>query len=99
MTTVTKPKVLGKFYKQPEERRFFKVHCSDWLTDQNDTIASYVIAPETGITYSNETLLDGTIRALYIGGVDGESYKVTITLTLTSGQIKELEFYIVVLEV
>lgn len=86
---------LGKFVKAPADRKRYTVVYSDWL-DQSELVASavYSVDPvsDTSPLVVDGTSIDTTSTGLVFyasGGEDGGTYRVTIIMTTSGGQIRE----------
>jgi hypothetical protein len=90
--------ILEKFTKQPADRQDYDISFVAWLAGLNDTGESVVVGAEAGLTLLTSTLLAGVVKVWLDGGVDGSSYKVTVTLTTTGGRVKQEEIVIKVKE-
>jgi len=90
--------VLGTFVKQPVEVQDYVIDFSTWLTSLNDAIQSHTVVATTGITVSNSTLVGASVQVWLSGGTDGNTYKISVTLTTTQGRVKQVEFKIKVKE-
>lgn len=87
---------LAKFIKDPDETKRYTVSWQDWL-DVGETIVSAVF--ETSITVGAGVTLDvtgdtisgdGFSIVFYLSsGTAGVTYKVTMRITTSAGQIKE----------
>lgn len=91
--------ILETFEKQPGETRYFGISFVDWLAKVGDTGASVTGSAQTGLTLSATTLASGVARISVSGGTTGTKYKVTVRLTTTAGQIKEVDVYVKVKEI
>jgi hypothetical protein len=91
---------LGTDTKQPGERRQYAFDYSDALLS-GDTLALATlkdVAP-TGLTVDTVGV-DGANVVFWVeGGVDGESYWTTLTVTTTLGEVFEDELLVKVAEV
>jgi hypothetical protein len=92
-------RTLGTAEKQPADNLDYDFDFTDWLADRNDTIASQVITADPGITVGTVTHLNGFVKVFLSGGTDGNSYKVTCTMTTTGGRVKQNEITIKVKEI
>jgi predicted AAA+ superfamily ATPase len=92
-------KILKTFDKQPAEALYYKVHFGEWATDQAEDVTSFEIPDVDGITISNKTLFENTVKFLVSGGTDNESYQITVRGTTPSGQVREADIVVNVLEV
>lgn len=57
----------------------------DWL-ETRETISSYVITAETGITVDSDSENDGAVIVWLSGGTIGEWYSVTCRIVTSSGR-------------
>lgn len=93
---------LATFTKQPHEVLAYDVTFVDWLAGVNDTGLSAVAVATTGVTQPSVAVLSsGVVRVWIAGGTDGQSYKVTVTLTTSNSptaRVKEADFTIKVKE-
>ncbi|MBV2138574.1 MAG: hypothetical protein KUF79_17340 [Candidatus Thiodiazotropha sp. (ex Ctena orbiculata)] len=63
----------------------------DWVFDwsawlEADTIQSYTIAADPGITVDNDSHDDTTVTIWLSGGTPGADYEVTVSVTTASGR-------------
>lgn len=91
--------ILAKFEKQPADRQDFDIDFADYLAGLSDTGLSAVVEAEPGIDLVLHSLIGNTVKVWLAGGVDGSSYKVSVTLTTVGGRIKQVEFVVKVKEV
>jgi hypothetical protein len=98
--------ILGRYTQQPAEVLDYEFSFADWLTDRDDTLASYTIAAAaldggTGeLTISDDSIVaTGVVRFFASGGTSLERYLVTCTITTDGGRVKESEVVIRVKEV
>jgi hypothetical protein len=90
--------ILKKFVKQPADRQDYDISFVPWLAKLGDAGASATVVVETGLTLSSFTLVDGVVKVWVLGGADGISYKVTVTLTTVGSRVKQVEIVIKVKE-
>ena len=93
--------ILERFTKQPADRQDYDISFVDWLAALGDTALSVVVTTDAGITQSSPAVLFGGLVKVWLsGGLDGQTYKVTITLTTAStpGRIKQVEITVKVKE-
>lgn len=85
---------LGRFTKQPAERKRYSIDYSDWL-DTGETIstATFAVAPTGALEVDAYTIGSPATSVVFFvnGGTSGVTYKVTVTITTSGGQIKEDE--------
>lgn len=91
--------VLGRFYKQPVDVLDYDFDFSDWLTDRADTILSFTVTADTGLTVGDTSTVDGVVKVFLSGGTSGQQYKVTCTVVTNGGRTKQAELAIKVKEV
>lgn len=90
--------ILGKFTKQPGDTQDYSISYVDWLAGMSDTGLSHTVTVDTGITLGSSTLSGGVVTVWLSGGTDGNTYKVTCTLTTTGGRVKQAEILVKVKE-
>ena len=66
---------------------------SDWLAT-GETIASYVVTPDTGITKDSDSQADGVVTVWLSGGTAGINYKVACKITTSAGRTDERTIWI-----
>jgi hypothetical protein len=95
--------VLGKFFQTPTEKKQYTLDYSNWL-QPGESISgapTFVAVPPSGYVPVAPVVFAATVNppfnAIIVfisGGDDGISYKCLVTITTSSGQIKEDEFYL-----
>lgn len=93
------PSILGRFYKQPNEKLDYTVDYSDWFANRSDTAASHSVIVPTGITKESDSRAGNLVRVVLSGGTNGEKYKITVLMTTSAGLIKEADFVVFVKEI
>ena len=86
--------LLGKFVKQPAEVLDYRFDFTEWLRDCQDSIDSVQVdAFGSGalLQVAQVGHLDGSVAALVARGQNGQTYKLTCTITTTGGRIKEAD--------
>jgi len=91
--------VLGKYYKQPRENRDYDVLYTKFFSKRTDTISTVSVVADPGVTIGASATLGLVFKVFIGGGTDGQTYKVTVTMTSSTGVIKEDEFYVTVKEI
>ena len=88
------PTLIGRQVKQSGETLDYDVSFEDWFDTRSDTPASHTVTAETGITVVTSALSGEVVRVVLSGGTNGETYKVTVTLTTNAATpiIKEVDF-------
>lgn len=56
---------------------------ADWLG--TDTIASYALTEETGLTIDSDSNTSTTVTVILSGGTDGETYTLDCSVTTAAG--------------
>ena len=69
---------------------------TEWLAAIDDTIISYVLTAETGITIDTDMRLGGIVTAFISGGAVGRSYLITCKITTADGRIDSRSIKIIV---
>ena len=90
--------ILATFNKQPAELKDYDVDYSTWLSQISDTIDN-VEASVACLTNPLDTSLvvdrlqntSLLVKLWMIGGLSGQKYKVTITVSTVGGRIDESE--------
>lgn len=92
--------VLGRWVKQPAELLAYPVDYAGWLAERpGNSIASYTVAADPGISISSHIRVGSVITTLLAGGTNGTSYKITVTVTTDlSGEVKQSEFFVKIKE-
>ena len=90
--------VLARFQKQPADRQDYDIDFTDYLAALADEGESVVTTAEPGITLLAYNLNNGVVKVWLEGGTDGQTYKVTVTLTSKGGRVKQAEIKIKVKE-
>lgn len=91
--------ILGRFNKQPGEVLDYDFIYTDWLTERNDTILTYTVTAEPGLTVDSVVTSNGVVKCFLSGGATGASYKVTCVVTTVGLRTKEAELLVKVKEV
>lgn len=91
--------ILGRFTKQPAEILDYDVDFSDWFTNRLDTLASFTVTADAGITVVGSTRSGNVVKVILSGGTSGTKYKIQIQLTTSAGMVKEADFVVAVKEV
>ncbi len=90
--------ILETFKKQPADVQDYDIDFSEWLAGFSDSPASHAVEVETGITLDNHELAGSIVKVWLSGGVDGNTYKVTVRLTTVGGRTYEVEIRVKVKE-
>ena len=94
--------LLGKFQKQPAETLDYDIDFSEFLSDGDTLVTSgtppvpsplSVTVSPTGLTLGPTIAIQPTVVKQWVsGGVDGQRYKITLTVTSNAGRVKQVEF-------
>lgn len=90
--------VLARFQKQPADQQDYDIDFTDYLAALADEGESVFTTVEPGITLLANSLNNGVVKVWLAGGTDGQTYKVTVTLTTKGGRVKQAEIKIKVKE-
>lgn len=92
--------LLDTKFKQPAERLDYDIYYEDWLTagDGITTAKTTVQVFPLGLTLSSY-VVDTIIKIWVAGGVNGVTYKVTVTVETDDGRVKQDEFKIKVKDI
>lgn len=82
--------------KQPADQRDYDIDFARWIPD-GDTITTATaivtpIVPATDIVIESVAITSPVVKVWISGGLDGSTYKITVTASTTGGRIKETEF-------
>lgn len=92
--------IVGTLIKQPLEIRRANIDFADFLGDgQKVSVATIKVEPAGIAANVINTLPDTNVTLLISSGVDGETYKITVTTDITDGQRVESELIVPVEEV
>ena len=88
--------VLAKYVKQPSDRKRYQIRYDNWL-DSGELVSDVTFSsPSVDLVVDGvQVTADGLGVQYYVsGGVDGQNYTVTATLTTNNGpQIREDEIF------
>lgn len=87
--------ILGTYRKQPADVRDIPITFYDYLAEfgDGDTITSAVATSSNpALVIDSVSTFDTSVVVWVSGGLDGGSYKVTITATTVAGRVKQVEF-------
>jgi hypothetical protein len=92
--------ILGIVNKQPREVLDFDISFVEFLKNRTDTLTSvtHEVVP-AGLTVVYTAIDNQSVKCVISGGVDGQSYKVTLLTVTTAGLILEDEVNVMVQEV
>lgn len=91
--------ILGKFNKQPVEVQDYDIDFNEYLEFHNDAAVSHTAVAETGLTVEASNLSAGIVKVFVSGGADGNTYKVSATITTLGGRVKQGDILVKVKEV
>lgn len=83
---------LGTFTKQPVEALDYDIDYSAWLLSDDSIESATVVSDLPGITVDLVLINSPFIKVWLRGGVNGEKYKITCTMTTSDGRVKQDEF-------
>lgn len=86
--------MLGTYTKQPVEVLDYDVDYADWLESGDYVVSATAVPSPAGLTIGMITVLSPRVKVWASGGVDGVTYKVTVTATTHDGRVKQDEFRI-----
>ena|SRR5213596_2068551 len=92
--------MLGIVTKQPADHLDYDIDFSPWLP-QDDTITTVVavVSPAydaltnpNGVQITATQIQNPDVKVWTLGGVSGQTYKVTMTASTAGGRVKEVDF-------
>ena len=78
---------LGKVFQQPAEKLSYTIDYSEALTAGDNVESVIAVSDSADLIVDNVFELDPKIRFWVRGGINGISYKVTITVTTADGRV------------
>lgn len=90
---------LGTVSKQPAERFSYTIDYSDALTVGDNVQSAAAVVTPAGLTLDNVGVYDPRVKFWASGGMDGISYKVTVTVNSADGRIFQDEIIFRVREI
>lgn len=92
-------KIVTTLKKQPGETRLLGMSFKNKLSN-GETITGFTssISTPVGLTLDQHSLGDGTANILYSGGITGKTYKITIIVNTSEGQILENDGFLEIIE-
>lgn len=98
--------ILERFKKQPSEDKDYDIDCSPWLAPIDDTLDDVVVYVENiddelddSLEVYNSIITEDTIKLWVRGGLDDQTYKVTIQAYTVGGRVDESELLFIIGEI
>ena len=92
--------ILSRKEKQPVDVKDYPINYSEWLAENGDTLSD-VTAAVTCLTGDDASLLVHSLTLAptkasvrLSGGLDGQRYKVSVTVTTQGGLVDQSEFIV-----
>lgn len=86
--------ILGTFEKQPVDVKDYDIDYAQWLTP-GDGIQSATAEVDAGGLLVDSVFTSGDrVKVWLSGGVSGQRYKVTVTVSTNDGRVLQHEFVI-----
>lgn len=85
------------FTKDADAVLDYTFNWSDWLAE-GETISTFVITEDTGITSATESQVDGVVTYWLSGGTVGTTYRVACKIVTSAGRTDERSVYIKVVQ-
>lgn len=80
---------MSDFTKDPEDVLDYTFDFTAWLAKVSDSISSYTITEEAGITLDSHSNDANTVTVWLSGGTAGESYEVECKIVTVGGRTAE----------
>lgn len=90
---------IGSQLKQPVEVQDYDVDYSQWLTTGDNVQSATVTVEPAGLTVGAIVINDPRVKVWLSGGMNGVTYKVTVTATTADGRVKQDEFKVKVKDI
>ncbi|MGL4297338.1 MAG: hypothetical protein ACRCTG_16640 [Aestuariivirga sp.] len=84
--------MLGIQTKQPADHLDYDISFEDWLPEDDFVQAATSSVDVAGLTITDTLVMSPLVKVWLSGGVDGSTYKITVTATTNQGRVKETEF-------
>ena len=91
--------IAGKFTKQPIEVQDYDIDFNEYLEFHNDVALTHTAVAEAGVSILSSALTGGVVKVFVSGGTDGNTYKVSATITTQGGRVKQGDILVKVKEV
>lgn len=79
---------LRRFVKHPLEKLDYDIDFASWLAARSDSISTFTLSVDTGITLDSAVAVGGVIRGFISGGTNGRAYEAAASINTTGGRIK-----------
>lgn len=81
---------IARFVKSPTETIDYDFDFADWLADREDSIASFSVTLDAGLSLVSSSLANsGIVRAFVAGGTAGRLYRASALVTTTGERVKQ----------
>ena len=85
--------MLGTQIKQPADRLDYDISFEDWLPEGDFVeTATASVSPTGELAIDDILVLSPLVKVWLSDGLNGGSYKVTVTATTNQGRVKETDF-------
>lgn len=86
--------MLDTKIKQPADQLDYDIDFTQWITDDDEIDTATATSDDADLVVVSTVISSPIVKVWVNGGIDGTTYKVTTTITTTSGRIKQTEFKI-----
>lgn len=90
---------VGMLPMQPAERLDADFDFAPFLSDDDELVSATVAVAPTGELTASAVLVGDRVKVWMDSGVNGKTYKVTVTVTTQAGRIKQDELRVRVKEI
>lgn len=80
--------------KSPGASLDYVFNWTDWLAEVSDTIVSYTVVVQSGLTKASDSIAAGRVTATLSGGTLGKTYFAKCTITTTGGRTDSRTIYL-----
>lgn len=81
--------LIGTVSQKPDEVLDYDFDYTSFMLDRSDTIQSFTITPDAGLTVVSSVTTGYVVRAFITGGVAGATYNLLCSLVTTGGRTKD----------
>lgn len=79
---------LRRYIKHPAETIDYDLDFSSWLAARSDTVSTFTVSADTGVTIASTVEAGGVVRGFISGGTSGRAYEVAASINTAGGRVK-----------
>jgi len=82
------------FYKDPGDIQDYDISFANWAAALGDTLQSFTVVAPSGITTVSSSRSGSVVKIWVDGGLSGESYTYSVSVTTVGGRTKWYKFIV-----